>query len=41
MLGGDATSRARAHAAELLGRVAARPRAIAVPARRVRDRKAG
>ncbi len=33
MLGGDATTRARAHAAELLGRVAARPTAIAAPAR--------
>jgi DNA repair protein RecN (Recombination protein N) len=40
MLGGDATSRARAHAAELLGRVAARPRPIAAPARRV-ARRAG
>ena len=41
MLGGDATTRARAHAAELLGRVAARPTPIAAPARRApRDRRA-
>ena len=40
MLGGDATTRARAHAAELLGRVAARPTAIAAPARSAsRDRR--
>ena len=41
MLGGDATTRARAHAAELLGRVAARPTPIAAPTRRAaRDRRA-
>jgi hypothetical protein len=37
MLGGDATTRARAHAAELLGRVAARPTPLAAARRATRS----